>query len=132
MRFRSDTNSLGHSITQSLTLTLIEKLIYSLSLQSLSHPKSSLIQLFYFARWLFIDQYLECVSMWDSRLRVVIEEHHIEFYYKKIRKCFINNFTLKKKKKKKIKVKKKGQNRTRTCSVHTKVTSSTIESHLKL
>ena len=30
-----------------------------------------------FTRLLFIDQYLECVSMWDSRLRVVIGELHI-------------------------------------------------------
>ena len=29
-----------------------------------------------FARW-FIDQYSECVSMWDARLRVVKGEHHI-------------------------------------------------------
>ena len=37
-----------------------------------------------------------------------------------------------KKEKKTIKVKKKGLNRTRTCSVHTKVKSSTIEPHSKL
>ena len=72
--------------------------------------------------------------MWGSRLRVFIGEHHIEFYYKKIRKCFIDNFKLKKKKKKKkkIKIKKKGQKRTRTGSVHTKVKSSSTMPHSKL
>ena len=59
-----------------------------MSSQLFSHTNS-------FARWLFIDQYLECVSMSDSRLPVVIGEHHIEFYYKKIRKCFIDNYKLK-------------------------------------
>ena len=53
------------------------------------------------AHWLFIDQYLECISMWNSRLHVIIGEHHIGFYYKKIRQCFIDNFKLEKRKKEK-------------------------------
>ena len=76
--------------------------------------------------------------MWDCRLRVVIGEHYIEFYFKKIRKCFIDNYKLKKEKgkqkekEKKNRIKKKGQNRTQTGSVHTKVKSPTTEPHSKL
>ena len=51
--------------------------------------------------------------MWDSRLCVVIGEHHIEFYYKKIRKCFVDNFKLKKKKKGKQRKKEKKKERSK-------------------
>ena len=96
MRFRSDANSLDHSVTHvnfDGEINVFIKFTKLISSQFFPHTNS-------FARWLFIDRYLECVSMWDSRLRVIIGEHHIEFYYKKIRKCFIDNFKLKKKKRK--------------------------------
>ena len=97
MRFTSDANSLDHSVTHvnfDREINLFIKFTKLISSRLFPHTNS-------FACWLFIDQYLECVSMWDSRLRVVIGEHHIEFYYKKIRKCFIDNFKLKKRKKEK-------------------------------
>ena len=53
-----------------------------------------------------IQWYSECVGMWDSWLRVAKGENHIEFYYKKIRKCFIDNFNPTKKKERKKKKKK--------------------------
>ena len=105
MGLRSDDHSsLGRSITDvnfDREINLLIKFKKLISSRLFPHTNS-------FAHWLFIDQYLECVSMWDSRLRVVKGEHHIEFYYKNVRKCFIDNFKLKKKKKSKRK--KKGHN----------------------
>ena len=70
-----------HSISRSFTLTLIEEFIYSSSIQNSSHPSSSLIQTLSLTGYLQTnDQYLECVSMWDSRLRVVKGKHRIKFY----------------------------------------------------
>ena len=87
MPIYSITRSRGYSVTHvnfdgeiNLFITFT-KLISS---QLFPHKNS-------FAHRVFIDQYLECVSMWDSRLCVVMVEHYIDFYCKKIRKCFIDN-----------------------------------------
>ena len=94
-RLRNDANSLGHSVTHVKFDREIN--LFIISLQRSSHPNSCLIRTL--LRWVFIGQYLQCVSMWDSRLRVVIGEHHFEFYYKKVRKCFTDNYKVKKEKK---------------------------------
>ena len=87
MRFGSEANSLDHLVTHinfDREINLFIKFTELISSQLFCHKNS-------FTRWLFIDQYLDWVSMWDSRLHVVIGEHHIEFYYKKIRQCFIDS-----------------------------------------
>ena len=109
MGLRSDDHSsLGRSITDvnfDREINLLIKFKKLISSRLFPHRNS-------FAHWLFIDQYLECVSMFESRQRVVKGEHHIEFYYKKMRKCFIIDHFMLKKKEKKHEIKKKGQNRT--------------------